>query len=198
MIFSAVLNPPPITVRSKQIHRYDRAHERLSHLYESNDLIELHTVTAMWALQAKYMRCILLTFVCSGKYRNKLRQLVCEDVCHAHLSHKDGRIKSLWSQNLPCTGSYVQLSLSGLYSLKLLPLILAVVLIHILLLFFFLSFFRPSPCAPAEQHLRIRQALGRGEVGDTTDWADRVCAVGTIGLIYICDKKSDCSGSHQP
>lgn len=117
MIFSAVLNPPPITVRSKRIHRYDRAHERLSHLYESNDLIELHTVTATWALQAKYMRCILLTFVCSGKYRNKLRQLVCEDVCHAHLSHKDGRIKSLWSQNLPCTGSYDQLSISLAYIL---------------------------------------------------------------------------------
>ncbi len=58
------------------------------------------------------MRCILLTFVCSGKYRNKLRQLVCEDVCHAHLSHKDGRIKSLWSPNLPCTGSHVQLCLA--------------------------------------------------------------------------------------
>lgn len=126
----------------------------------------------------------------------KLRQLVCEDVCHAHLSHKDGRIKSLWSQNLPCTGSYVQLSL--LYSFKCLPLILAVALIHILLLFFFLSFFRPSPCAPAEQHLRMRQALGRGEVGDTTDWADRICTVGTIGLIYICDKKSDGSGHISP
>lgn len=53
MIFSAVLNPPPITVQSKRIHRYDRAHERLSHLGESNDLIELHTVTATWALPGK-------------------------------------------------------------------------------------------------------------------------------------------------
>lgn len=52
MIFSAVLNIPPHMMPRKKT-RYDRAHESLSQLGESNDLIELHTATAMWVLSVK-------------------------------------------------------------------------------------------------------------------------------------------------